>query len=116
MKNDARHLKLMILGSTGSVGSQACDVALACGYDVVSLSANSNVEAIEAQARRFMPASVCMTDPAAAAELIAENGITAEYEHIAVPDEFVKQASVASQIKKYGLDKESVLNRINNNG
>ena len=79
MMNDARHLKLMILGSTGSVGSQACDVALACGYDVVSLSANSNVDAIEAQARRFMPASVCMTDPAAAADLavrLADTGVS----------------------------------------
>ena len=50
------------------------------------------------------------------AELLEENGIVSQYEHIAVPDEFVKQASVASQLKKYGLDKESVLNRINSNG
>lgn len=70
--------KLMILGSTGSVGRQACDVALSGGYRVESLCANSSSGAVEEQARRFRPASVCMTDPAAAADLalrLADTGV-----------------------------------------
>ncbi len=50
------------------------------------------------------------------AAMLEENGIKAEYEHIAVPDEFIKQASVSAQLKKYGLDKDSVIDRIKNNG
>ena len=46
------------------------------------------------------------------ASILKENGVTAEYRHIAVNDEFVKQASVASQLQHYGLDTASVINRV----
>lgn len=60
---------LIILGSTGSVGTQAADVAAAHGIRVRGLSAHRNVEAVEAQARRFLPDCAVMTDPEAAADL-----------------------------------------------
>ena len=50
------------------------------------------------------------------AELLEENSVNAEFTHIAVDGEFVKQASVSSQIKKYGLDKDSIIDRINSDG
>ena len=43
------------------------------------------------------------------AALLEENGIFADYHHICVNDEFVKQASVDSQLKTYKLDKDSVI-------
>lgn len=50
------------------------------------------------------------------AAMLEENKIKADFEHIAVNDEFVKQADVPSQLKKYKLDKESIIDRINGNG
>lgn len=47
------------------------------------------------------------------ASVLEENGINAEFRHICVNDEFVKQASVDSQIKKYKLDKASIVNEVN---
>ena len=44
--------------------------------------------------------------------MMAENGIKAKYHHIAVDDEYIKQASVESQLKKYRLDTESVINEV----
>mgnify|MGYP002581696225 FL=1 len=46
------------------------------------------------------------------AELLEEHGVKAEYHHTAINDEFVKQACVSSQIKKYHLDKESVIKTV----
>ena len=50
------------------------------------------------------------------ASMLEENSVKAQFEHIAVNDEFVKQAEVPAQLKKYGLDTDSVINRINGNG
>lgn len=47
------------------------------------------------------------------AELLLENGVNAEYRHICINDEFVKQASVDSQLKKYCLDAQSVIDIVN---
>ena len=58
--------KLLLLGSTGSVGSQAADVARARGYSVRAICAKSNVRTVEAQIREFRPAAAAMSDPAAA--------------------------------------------------
>lgn len=58
-----------VLGSTGSIGKQALDVAQTQGYRVDLLTANRDVVAIEEQARRFMPRVCCMADPNAAKEL-----------------------------------------------
>lgn len=45
--------------------------------------------------------------------MLAENNITAAYKHIAVTDEFVKQASVDSQMKAYKLDSNSIISEVN---
>ena len=60
---------IMILGSTGSVGLQAADVAKKSGYRVTALCASSNVSIVENQIREFSPDSAAMADPVAAAEL-----------------------------------------------
>ena len=48
------------------------------------------------------------------AEMLEENGIHANYKHIAVQNEFVKQASVSSQLKAYKLDRDSIINEVSN--
>lgn len=58
-----------ILGATGSVGRQALDVAASRGYDVDFLTANRDVCAMEAIARRFEPKMVAMADETSANEL-----------------------------------------------
>lgn len=45
---------------------------------------------------------------------LLENGINARFKHIAVNDEFVKQASVDSQLAKYKLDYKSIIEEVNN--
>lgn len=60
---------MILLGSTGSVGTQAADVARARGYDVRAICAHSNFEAVERQIREFHPAAAAMSSPEAAAEL-----------------------------------------------
>lgn len=66
--------KLCILGSTGSIGVQALDVVRCLQgtedeYVVTALTANRQVEAMEAQIRAFSPKVVVMFDPAAASDL-----------------------------------------------
>ena len=63
--------KISVLGSTGSVGEQALDVAAKFGYRVNSLSANKNAKRVEEQARLFNVASVAMADEDAARDLKA---------------------------------------------
>ncbi len=60
---------IAILGATGSVGTQALDVARARGYRVDLISANRNIREAEAAAREFLPRYVCMTDETAAQDL-----------------------------------------------
>lgn len=57
---------VMILGSTGSVGKQAADVAKQAGYRVSALSANRNVDLLERQIRELSPLAVAVTDTEAA--------------------------------------------------
>lgn len=45
----------------------------------------------------------------ALAAMLEESGICAHYHHICVNDDFVKQASVESQLRTYKLDKSSVI-------
>lgn len=61
--------KISVLGSTGSVGEQALDVARASSYRVTSISANKNVKRVEEQAREFGVSAVAMADENAANEL-----------------------------------------------
>ncbi len=60
---------LIILGSTGSIGTQALEVALRDGYKVTALAAGSNIELLEKQAREFSPLSVAVFDENKAKEL-----------------------------------------------
>ena len=67
-KNNEK-IKISVLGSTGSVGEQALDVAENYGLSVTALSANKNAERVEAQARKFNVSSAAMADEAAAKDL-----------------------------------------------
>ena len=60
---------LIILGSTGSIGTQALEVCRRDGYRVTGLAAGSNTELLEKQAREFMPVSVAVFNPKAAEDL-----------------------------------------------
>ena len=48
------------------------------------------------------------------ASRLEENGFNVNFRHIAVEDEFIKQASVDSQFEKYKLDTNGVLEVIRN--
>ena len=63
--------KLIILGSTGSIGTQALDIARANPdkYTIVGLAAGSNAELLEKQAREFGVKAVALFDTKAAHEL-----------------------------------------------
>ena len=61
--------RISLLGSTGSIGRQTLEVIAACGMEVAALTANSSVDKLEAQARRFHPELAVMMDERAAAEL-----------------------------------------------
>jgi len=57
--------EIVVLGSTGSIGTQTLDVARMHGYKVKALSANSSVKLLEEQAREFVPEFICVrTDEA----------------------------------------------------
>jgi 1-deoxy-D-xylulose-5-phosphate reductoisomerase len=60
-----------VLGSTGSIGTQALDVVRASpgDYEVVALAARSSVDDLAAQATEFRPALVALGDAGRAAEL-----------------------------------------------
>ena len=60
---------ISVLGSTGSIGEQALDVARLHGYRINALTAARNVDIIEKQAREFKPDKVAMADDNAAKEL-----------------------------------------------
>ena len=60
---------LIVLGSTGSIGTQALEVCRRDGYKVTALAAGSNIELLERQAREFKPLVVAVFDENAAKEL-----------------------------------------------
>lgn len=60
---------LVVLGSTGSVGEQAIDVARAHDIRVRGLSAHRSVSRVEEQARLLRPDYAVMIDPTAADDL-----------------------------------------------
>ncbi len=69
--------KISVLGSTGSIGIQALEVARLRGFEVFSLAAHSNIKVLEAQIREFKPKIVAVMDENAAAELKIKAGDTA---------------------------------------
>lgn len=56
--------RIAILGSTGSIGTNTLDVLsrLEGDFEVVGLSARSNIKLLSAQARKFKPKIVCVGD------------------------------------------------------
>ena len=60
---------LTILGSTGSIGTQALEVAQLRGFGIFALTADKSVDMMEAQIRAFKPRYAAMRDESAAADL-----------------------------------------------
>lgn len=60
---------ITILGSTGSIGRQTLSVADELGLRVAALTAERNVDLMEAQCRRYRPKLAVLADEAAAEEL-----------------------------------------------
>ena len=61
--------KIIVLGATGSVGTQALDVARKEKYVVTAISANSDVDSVERFAREFNVKACALSDKAAASTL-----------------------------------------------
>ena len=63
--------KIVLLGSTGSIGTQTLDVVRANPDElkVVGIAANRSVDMVEKQVREFQPKYVAMFDEKAAEEL-----------------------------------------------
>lgn len=61
--------KITILGSTGSIGTQALDVIRAGEDSVYALTANSRIDILEAQVREFKPRVVALQDAQKAKDL-----------------------------------------------
>ncbi|MBQ8203199.1 MAG: 1-deoxy-D-xylulose-5-phosphate reductoisomerase [Clostridia bacterium] len=61
--------ELIILGSTGSIGTQSLEVAKAQNIRVRALTAGSNHKLLEEQARQFKPDVVALSDISAAKQL-----------------------------------------------
>ena len=60
---------MVILGSTGSIGRQTLSVADELGLSVAALTAERNVELLEAQCRKYRPKLAVVADQSAAEEL-----------------------------------------------
>ena len=60
---------LAVLGSTGSIGTQALDVAQSGELEVTALGSGSSVELLAEQARKFRPQVVALADETKASEL-----------------------------------------------
>lgn len=67
--------KIVVLGSTGSIGRQTLDVVRAFPeeFEIAALCAGKNAQAVAKQAEEFHPQYIAMTDDAAAKELRALN-------------------------------------------
>ena len=69
MNDTVRYPSMTILGSTGSVGEQAIDVALKNNIKVNAICAHKNVRRVEEQARALKVSVCAMADETAAKEL-----------------------------------------------
>ncbi len=67
---------IVVLGSTGSIGTQTLDVARLHGYRVLGISGHSNVKLLEEQAREFVPEYICVGTEEAYKELRIRLGDT----------------------------------------
>ncbi len=66
--------RIAVLGSTGSIGRNTLDIAAAFPgkFEVVGLSAHSNVDVLCRQIKKFRPQWVCVNDPRAMTQLAAQ--------------------------------------------
>jgi 1-deoxy-D-xylulose-5-phosphate reductoisomerase len=55
-------MKITVLGSTGSIGTQTLEVAEAIGAKITALTAFRNIKLLESQARKFHPEVVVIAD------------------------------------------------------
>ncbi len=64
-------IKVALVGSTGSIGTQAVEVIRADRerFEVVALAARDSVELLAAQAKQLRPRVVALADPRRASEL-----------------------------------------------
>ncbi len=60
---------LVLLGSTGSIGTQALEVVQAAGYRVLAMAVGSRIDTFEQQLRKFCPRYAAVYDTKAAADL-----------------------------------------------
>jgi 1-deoxy-D-xylulose-5-phosphate reductoisomerase len=76
--------RLIILGSTGSIGTRALDVVadFRDSFEVVALSTHTRIDLLAEQVRRFQPKAVCVTgaganfDASGAKVHVGERGLT----------------------------------------
>ena len=69
---------IAVLGSTGSIGKQALEVARECGFGVSAVCANSNIKLLEEQIREFNPSYCAVGDEKSARDLkvrVADTGV-----------------------------------------
>jgi len=87
--------QIAILGSTGSIGSNALEVidALGAGYQVVALSAQTSVRLLADQARRYRPGFIAVTD-ADYAQQLAELVVGLDVEILVGPQGLVQIAEL----------------------
>ena len=94
--------ELIILGSTGSIGTQALDVARNLNIKVTALTAGRNAQLLEKQAREFNPQYVALADEEAAKQL-----------KLSLKDTFIKvecgKDGIVNAVKQKG---DTVLNAI----
>ncbi len=61
--------KIIVLGSTGSVGTQTVDAVRSTGDKIIGIAANSDIKTLESQIREFSPEFCAVTDEKAAEKL-----------------------------------------------
>ena len=96
-------MKLTILGSTGSIGTQALDVVSRGGISLRALTGGKNSVLADQQVRKFRPEAVAMSDEAAARDL-----------KIRLGDVAVKVESGSEAVEQYAgePDSDTVLNAV----
>lgn len=62
-------MEIVLLGSTGSIGTQTADICRAHNIRIKALSAHKNLDLLEKQAREFLPEYVAVSDDAKFAEM-----------------------------------------------
>ena len=94
--------KVSVLGSTGSIGTQALEIIDACpdGYEVVSLGAAQSVEKLAEQAKKFCPKVVAIEN----LELVSDlaNQLPPDIEILAGPSA-LSEAAVMGDIAINGV-------------